>query len=71
MRQKNLRVTLVGSALLLMAVAFFFLMLSIAPRSNDPAGVLRTVGMVSGVVGGLALAMIVGGLVGKKVAVAH
>jgi len=69
MRQRNVRVTIVGAILFLMALGFFFLMMSIAPRSNDPAEMLRTVGMVSGVVGGLALAMIIGGLVGKKVAV--
>ena len=66
MRQKNMRVTIAGSVLLLMAVAFFFIMLSTASRSNDPAAMLRTVGMVSGTVGGLALSMIVGGLIGRK-----
>ena len=66
MRQRNLRVSIVGFVLLLMAVAFFFLMLSVAPRSNNPTEMLRTVGTVSGVVGGLALAMMVGGLIGKR-----
>ena len=67
MRQKNLRVGIVGVALLVLAIAFFFFMLLIAPKSNNPAELLRTVGTVSGVVGGLAIAMIVGGVVGKKV----
>jgi protein-S-isoprenylcysteine O-methyltransferase Ste14 len=66
MRKRNTRVTVVGLVLLLSAVGVFFLMLAIAPRSNNPAEMMRTVGTVSGVVGGLALAMIVGGLLGKK-----
>ena len=40
---------------------------STAPKSNDPAALVQTVGTVSGVVGGLAIAMIVVGLIGKKV----
>ena len=66
MRVRNMRVVTVGAVLFALAVAFFFFMLSIAPRSNDPVELLRTVGMVSGVVGGLAIAMVVGGMVGKK-----
>jgi len=66
MRRKNLRVAVTGGALLVMAIAFFLFMMSIASRSNDPAGLLRTVGTVSGVVGGLAIAMITLGLIGKK-----
>jgi len=67
MRQRNMRVVIVGAILLLMAVAFFLLMLSVATRSNDPAEMFRTVGSASGVVGGLALMMIAGGLRGKRV----
>lgn len=70
MRQRNIRVVTVGSVLFLAAIAFFLFMLSIASRSSDPAELLRTVGTVSGVVGGLALAMVVAGLVGKKAQVA-
>jgi len=67
MRRKNLRVVMTGSALFVMAIAFFLFMLSIASRSNNPVELMRTVGSVSGVVGGLAVAMIVIGGVGKKV----
>ena len=66
MRQRNMRVVTVGSVLVLAAIGFFLFMLSMAPQSNDPVELMRTVGGVSGVVGGLALAMIVAGLVGKK-----
>jgi hypothetical protein len=41
-------------------------MLSIASKSNDPAALMRTVGQVSGVAGGLGVAMIVIGLIGKE-----
>ena len=67
MHRKNMRFVTTGCLLILLVVAFFTFMLSIAPRSNDPAGLLRTVGTVSGVVGGLAIAMVVIGFVGKKV----
>ena len=66
MRQKNWRVAIVGAVLLGLAVIFYFFMLSMAPKSNDPAELMRIVGTVSGVVGGLAMAMIVVGLIGKK-----
>jgi TRAP-type mannitol/chloroaromatic compound transport system permease large subunit len=66
MRQKNQRVVTVGSVLFLAAIAFFLFMLSVASKSTDPVELMRTVGMVSGVVGGLAIAMIVVGLFGKK-----
>ena len=67
MRRKNLRLVMTGSALFVMAIAFFLFMLSIASRSNNPVELMRTVGSVSGVVGGLAVAMIVIGGIGKKV----
>ena len=67
MRRKNLRVVMTGYALFVMAIAFFLFMLSIASRSNNPVELMRTVGSVSGVVGGLAIAMIVIGGIGKKV----
>ena len=66
MRQRNMRVVAVGSVLFLAAIAFFIFMLSIASKSTDPVELMRTVGTVSGVVGGLAIAMVVAGLVGKK-----
>ena len=67
MRRKNWRLVIVGFVLIVMAVAFYFFMLSIAPKSNDPAALMRTVGEVGGAVGGLSLVMIAIGLIGKKV----
>lgn len=67
MRRSNRRIVIVGSALLGLAVLFALFMLSIASRSTDPVELMRTVGTVSGVVGGLAVAMIVAGTIGKKV----
>jgi hypothetical protein len=66
MRKKNWRLVIVGIVLIVLAVLFYFFMLSTASKSNDPIALMRTVGTVSGVVGGLALAMIVAGLIGKK-----
>ena len=66
MRHKNPRVIVSGSMLLACALAFFFFMLSMASKSTDPIELMRTVGAVSGVVGGLAIAMIVIGAIGKK-----
>ena len=42
-------------------------MLSIASKSNDPVALMQTVGQVAGVVGGLSIAMIIIGLIGKRV----
>ena len=67
MRQKNWRLVIVGGVLVVLAVGFFLFMMGIAPRSNDPAALMTTVGQVSGAVGGLSLVMIVIGLIGKKV----
>jgi hypothetical protein len=66
MRIKNWRIVIVGSVLIVIAAAFYLFMLSIASKSNDPAALMQTVGTVSGVVGGLSLAMIIIGLIGKK-----
>ena len=55
-----------GAALIVIAVVFYFFMLSIAPKSNDPAAMMGTVGTVGGVMCGLGLAMIAVGLIGKK-----
>ena len=57
---------IVGIVLLMAAPAFFFFFLSIAPKSNDPAVLMQTVGQVSGVVGAIGLVMLLFGLVGKK-----
>jgi len=67
MRRKNWRIVVVGFVLIVIALAFYFYMLSIASKSNDPVELMRTVGAVAGVVGGLSVVMIVIGLIGKKV----
>jgi hypothetical protein len=67
MRQKNWRAVIVGFVLIILAVAFYLFMLANTSRSNDPVALMRIVGTVSGVVSGLAFAMIVVGLIGKKV----
>ena len=66
MRQRNWRVTIVGFVLALLAVGFYFFMLSTAAQSTDPAGLMQTVGTVSGVVIGISLVMVIAGLIGKK-----
>ncbi len=67
MRRKNWRIVVVGFVLIVMALAFYFFMLSIASKSNDPGALMQTVGTVAGAVGGLSLAMIIVGLIGKRV----
>jgi len=67
MRRKNWRIVVVGFILIVMALAFYFFMLSIASKSNDPVALMQTVGTVAGAIGGLSLAMIIVGLIGKKV----
>jgi len=64
-QQRNPRLILAGSVLFVLAVMFFVFMLSIASRSNDPAALMQTVGSVSGICTGLAVAMIVFGRYGK------
>jgi hypothetical protein len=66
MRRKNWRVVITGGALLVLAAGFFLFMMTMAPRSNDPVALMRTVGQVSGAVAGLSLVMIIFGLIGKK-----
>jgi len=66
MRSKNQRLVIVGSVLIALAIAFFLFFLSIASRSNNPAELMRIVGTVSGVVGGIGVAMIVFGKVEKR-----
>ena len=66
MRSKSQRFVIVGSVLIGLAIAFFLLFLSIAAKSNNPAELMRVVGTVSGVVGGIGIAMIVVGSIGKK-----
>ena len=66
MRQKNMRLAYTGIGLLVLALAFFVGMMAVAPRSTDPAKLMEIVGTVSGVAGGLAIALIAIGLIGKK-----
>jgi hypothetical protein len=66
MRRKNIRLIATGLVLLVAAAGFFFYMLGMAPRSNDPRALMETVGQVSGVVGGISIVMIVFGLIGRK-----
>ena len=66
MRPINARIIVVGAVLLVVAALFFFGMLTIAPKSNDPATMMRTVGQVFGAVAGLAVVMIIFGQNKKK-----
>jgi hypothetical protein len=68
MRKRNWRLIAVGTVLLVLAVLFFLSMRDMTLWSNDPVALMRTVGEVSGVVGGISLVMIVFGLIGRKVA---
>jgi len=67
MRRRNWRFVITGFVLTLLAIGFFFFMLSIASTSTDPAAVLQTVGTVSGAAVGISLVLILLGLIGKKV----
>jgi heme/copper-type cytochrome/quinol oxidase subunit 4 len=67
MRRKNWRIVIVGFVLIVIALAFFLFMMSIASKSNDPVALMQTVGTVVGAVGGISLVMIIIGLIGKKV----
>jgi hypothetical protein len=67
MRKRNWRIVILGAVLVVLAGAFFLTMMGMAAGSNDPKTLMQTVGMVSGAVEGLALVMIVLGLIGKKV----
>ena len=67
MRRKNWRIVIVGLVLIVIALAFFLFMMSIASKSNDPVALMQTVGTVVGAVGGISLVMIIIGLIGKRV----
>lgn len=67
MRQRNWRVIITGIFLMALAVGFYFFMLTTVPMSNDPAALMQTVGTVSGALIGISVAMILVGLIGKKV----
>lgn len=49
-----------------LAVFFFLFMMGMAPNSTDPKAMMETVGTVSGVVGGLGIAIAIMGFLGKK-----
>ena len=66
MRRMNARVVIVGATLLGLAALFFFGMLTVAPKSNDPAAMMRTVGQVAGAVGGVGVVMVIFGLIKRK-----
>ncbi|HEX4861008.1 MAG TPA: hypothetical protein VFV07_07205 [Rhizomicrobium sp.] len=66
MRQKNWRLVIEGGVLIVLAAGFFLYMMGMAPKSNDPQSLMQTVGMVSGGVGGIAVVMMIFGLIGKK-----
>ncbi len=65
-QSKNWRFIITGIVLILLALAFYWFMMVLAPRSTDPVALLQTAGTVSGVACGLATALIVLGLLGKR-----
>lgn len=67
MRRKNWRLAGAGLALVMLAALFFLFFFSIASRSTDPVALMRIVGQASGVVGGVGTAMVIAGLIGRKV----
>ena len=67
MRRRNWRVILSGVVLMVLALGFYLFMLTVASQSTDPVALMQTVGTVSGVLSGISIAMIIMGLIGKKV----
>lgn len=66
MRRRNWRVVLAGVLLIVMAVVFYNMMLTVAPRSTDPLEMMGIVGSVSGSAVGISVVMIIIGLIGKR-----
>ena len=66
MRKRNWRLVGFGIFLLILAIGFYFFMANIAPTSLDPVALMKIVGSTSGTVGGLSIAIILIGLIGKK-----
>jgi hypothetical protein len=66
MRRRNWRLILTGVILIILALVFYFLMLSSASNSTDPAALMQFVGSISGAAFGLSLIFILVGLIGKK-----
>lgn len=67
MRRRSWRFVITGSVLILLALGFYFFMRSLASTSTDPAALMQTLGTVSGAAIGIRVALILPGLVGKKV----
>jgi hypothetical protein len=55
-----------GVVALIIAAGFFLAMMLIAPKSTDPVAMMKTVGQVSGLLGGIGVALIVFGLFAKR-----
>jgi len=66
MRKRNLRLVYTGLGMLVLCAAFFLGMTTLIPKSNDPVALMQTVGQVSGVVGAIAIVMIIIGMIGRK-----
>ena len=66
MRRRNWRIVVVGLVLIVLAAACFVGMTTMAPTSNDPVEMMRTVGQVAGAVAGISVVMIIVGLIGRK-----
>jgi hypothetical protein len=66
MKAANPRVVFAGTFLLILAIGFFLLMLTMAPSSTDPVELMRTVGTVSGVCGGIAIWLMAIGWLKKR-----
>ena len=66
MRRINWRFIIAGFVLILLALGFYFFILSVASTSTDPAVLMQTVGTVSGVAVGISVVLILLGLIGKK-----
>jgi hypothetical protein len=62
----NVRVMATGALMIVLAAAFFLYMMTVAPRSNDPAGMMQTVGGVSGAVSAIGLVMLIFGALWRK-----
>ena len=67
MRQRNWRSVLTGVLFIFIAVGLYLFLLGIAGQSTDPAEVMRTIGGFSGAMIGVSVALIIAGLIGKKV----
>lgn len=67
MRKRNWRFVLAGFFLLLVAAGLFVGLSGLATQSNDPIMVVQTAGQVAGVAGGVGVALIIAGLIGKKI----